>query len=208
MEFWQTYGTELLQRLAEHTLMVLSSVTVAALLAFPLGFCVWEIPNLRAFLLAICHVLQTVPGLALLASLIPLLGIGWPPTVAALVVYTLLPMLKGTLTSFSAVPRELREVGMVFGVNRFQMVWLILIPQSAPFLIAGLRTSLVWAVSLATLGAFIGAGGLGDFINRGIALNDGRLVLLGAVPSALLAVGLDSVLSWVEDCAFRWRNGE
>jgi osmoprotectant transport system permease protein len=207
-DFWNNYGTDFLQRLLEHVAMVLGSVFVAALIAFPLGFVVWDRPATRGFLLGICNVMQTVPGLALLAFLMPMLGIGWPPTVAALVLYTMLPMLKGTLTSFGAVAKELREVGMVFGLTRAQMVWHIMIPQSAPFLVAGLRTSLVWAVSLATLGAFIGAGGLGDFINRGIALNDTRLVLLGAVPAALLAVSLDAALGRVELWAHRWRSGE
>jgi osmoprotectant transport system permease protein len=206
-EFVENYGPEFGLRLAEHLGLVLGSVLVAALIAFSLGFTLWDQPRWRSGLLAVCNGVQTIPGLALLAFLLPVLGIGWPPTLVALVLYTMLPILRATLTSFAAVPQDLQEAGILLGMSRSQLVARVMIPQSAPFLVSGLRTALVWGVSLATLGAFIGAGGLGDFINRGIALNDTRLVLLGAVPAAGLAMGLDALLGWTETRAQHWRTG-
>lgn len=206
-QFLENYGSEFWLRLGEHLGLVLGSVLVSAVIGFSLGFLVWNQPRSRSITLSICNALQTIPGLALLALLLPVLGIGWLPTLVALVLYTMLPMLRNTITSFASVPLELREVTRQLGFTPAQVWWHLMIPQSAPFLVSGLRTSFVWAVSLATLGAFIGAGGLGDFINRGIALNDMRLILLGAIPAAGLALTFDGVLGRLEARAQLWKEG-
>ena len=180
----------LLRLLGEHLALTGTAVLLAILTAVPLGVAVSRRRALRP-LLTVAGVLQTIPGLALLALLIPLLGLGWANAIAALFLYALLPILQNTATGLDEVDASLLEAGRGMGLTEGQLLRHVLLPLAMPTILAGVRTSTVISVGVATLAAFIGAGGLGEPIVTGLALNDTRLVLLGAVPAAALAVLVD-----------------
>jgi osmoprotectant transport system permease protein len=138
---------------------------------------------------------------------LPLLGIGAKPAICALALYAIMPILRNTLAVVQDEAQNLAAIGAALGLTPREILWRIKIPQGAPLLVSGLRTAAVWSVGTATLSAFIGAGGLGEFINRGISLLDPALMLLGAVPAALLALGIDLVLGALEGDARQWRTG-
>jgi osmoprotectant transport system permease protein len=143
-------------------------------------------------------VLQTLPGIALLAFMIPLLGIGVLPAVVALFLYSLYPILRNTYTGVRDAAPEAVAAGRALGMTPRQILGYIRLPLAAPVIMAGIRTAAVINVGTATLAAFIGAGGLGDPIAAGLALSDTRMILSGAIPAAILALGVDGVLGVVE----------
>jgi osmoprotectant transport system permease protein len=142
--------------------------------------------------------LQTIPSIALLALMIPLLGIGLVPAIVALFLYSLLPILRNSVTALSTVDPTLLRVAEAMGMTRFEQLRLVQLPLSMPSILAGVRTAAVISIGTATLAAFIGAGGLGDPIVTGLALNDTRLILQGAVPAAALAIVTELVFELVE----------
>ena len=168
------------------------------LLGVPLGVWILRAERLRGAVLGGASVVQTIPSLAMLAFLLPFLGIGAQPAIVALTLYALLPIVRNTYTGLSSVPPALREAASGLGFTRRQRLWIVELPLALPIVVAGVRTAAVIGVGIATLAAFIGAGGLGDFINRGLALNDARLVLLGALPSAVLALLIDRAIGIAE----------
>lgn len=180
----------LLRLLGEHLALTGTAVLLAILTAVPLGVAVSRRRALRP-LLTVAGVLQTIPGLALLALLIPLLGLGWGNAITALFLYALLPILQNTATGLDEVDASLVEAGRGMGLTEGQLLRHVMLPLALPTVLAGVRTSAVISVGVATLAAFIGAGGLGEPIVTGLALNDTRLVLLGAIPAAALAVLVD-----------------
>jgi osmoprotectant transport system permease protein len=143
-------------------------------------------------------ILQTLPGIALLAFMIPLLGIGVLPAVVALFLYSLYPILRNTYTGVRDAAPDAVAAGRALGMTPRQILGHIRLPLAAPVIMAGVRTAAVINVGTATLAAFIGAGGLGDPIAAGLALSDTRMILSGAIPAALLALGVDGVLGAVE----------
>ncbi len=197
---------EVVLRLVQHLELVGIALVIATGIGFGLGLALASRPRLAQAALMTANVVQTIPSLALLAFLLPFLGIGARPAITALALYAVMPVLRATLT---VVQDEggLPAIGTALGLRPVEILWRIKIPQGLPLLVSGLRTAAVWSVGTATLSAFIGAGGLGEFINRGISLLDPALMLLGAVPAALLALGIDLVLGILEEDARRWRNG-
>jgi osmoprotectant transport system permease protein len=133
-------------------------------------------------------VLQTIPSLALLCFMIPLFGIGKMPALVALALYALLPIVRNTYTGLISIDRQLLEIAGVLGLSRWQRLVRIELPLSSLHIMAGIKTSAVWTVGTATLAAFIGGGGYGDLIVRGLALDDVTLILSGAVPAAVMAL--------------------
>jgi len=198
---------EVVLRLVQHLELVGVALVIAVGIGFGLGLGLASRPRLAQFALMTANVVQTIPSLALLAFLLPLLGIGAKPAVCALALYAIMPILRNTLAVLQDESQGLAAVGRALGLTPREILWRIKIPQGAPLLVSGLRTAAVWSVGTATLSAFIGAGGLGEFINRGISLLDPALMLLGAVPSALLALGIDLLLGALEGDARRWRDG-
>jgi osmoprotectant transport system permease protein len=190
----------LLSLLLEHLGLVAVAVAFAALLAVPLGIAVRGAPTLRGLLLGGAAVLQTIPSLALLAFLIavPWLGLGARSAVVALVLYAVLPILRNTCTGLDGVDPELVEVAKGLGLTPRQVMLRVRLPLAIRTILAGVRTAAVITVGIATLAAFIGAGGLGQPIVEGLYLNDTALVLCGAVPAALLALAVDGVLGLLE----------
>jgi len=199
--FWpKLFGPDLARLSWQHLGLVLASVTLAVLLGVPLALAVANQPRLRALLLGATGVLQTVPSLALLALLISLMGqIGAGPALVALTLYALLPILRNTCTGLAEVPRGLVLAAQALGFKRWQCLWLVELPLARPVLLAGVRTATTIAVGTATIAAFIGAGGYGERIVTGLALNDRDLLLAGALPAALLALGLEAMFGGLNE---------
>ncbi|KAE9715475.1 ABC transporter permease subunit, partial [Escherichia coli] len=145
------------------------------------------VPKLAEWVFGVTAVLQTIPSLALLCLLIPLVGIGQVPAIIALVVYALLPILRNTYTGIQEVDPSLREAALAMGMNHRKRLLKVELPLAMPVIMAGIRTGMVLIVGTATLAALIGAGGLGSLILLGIDRNDMSLIVIGAIPAALLA---------------------
>lgn len=197
LEFMTSHAGEILARSGEHLLLALIATFLAAMIAVPLGIVVTRRPRWQRPVLGFAGVLQTIPSLALLGFLIPvpfLGGTGARTAVVALVLYALLPILRNTVTGILGVDPAVREAGRGMGMTDTQLLRLVELPLSAAVIFAGIRVSLVLSIGIATIAAYIGAGGLGMYIFRGISTLDNRLILAGAIPAALLALLSDWIL--------------
>ncbi len=190
----------LLAATAAHLELVVEAVAVAVLVGVPLGIVAARRPLLERAALGIASVLQTIPSLALLGFLlIAFRGqIGKAPALAALVLYALLPIVKNTILGLQSIDPGVREAALALGMTPWQRLRLVELPLAVPILLGGVRVATVASVGMATIAAAIGARGLGSYIFRGVALSDTRLILLGSVPSALLALGCDAALGEAE----------
>lgn len=194
--FWARRG-ETARLAGEHAVLVVLSLALALLVALPLGLWLSARPALAEPVLQLFGIVQTVPGIALLVFMIPLFGIGVVPAIIALWVYALLPIARATYTSVRLADPEAVAAMEAMGATVRQQLWWVRLPLAAPVILAGVRTAAVLTIGTATLGAFIGAGGLGEPIVTGLGLADARLVLSGALPAALMAVGVDAALAIV-----------
>ncbi|MFH1243697.1 MAG: glycine betaine ABC transporter substrate-binding protein [Pseudomonadota bacterium] len=191
---------ELWLRTGEHLMLTGSSTIAAIFIGVPLGILLFKIRWLRNPAMGVVGILQTIPSLAMLVLLLALLKkIGVLPALVALTLYALLPIVRNTLTGLLGVSAEVMEAARGIGMTEYQQLGMIRIPLATPVIVAGVRTAAVVGVGIATLSAFIGAGGLGQFINRGLALSNTNLILLGAIPAALLALIVDFSIG-----AFEW----
>jgi osmoprotectant transport system permease protein len=192
----------------QHVALVLFSVLFACAIGIPLGLLAAFLPRLRQAVLALVGVLQTVPSLALLAMLIPLMGrIGTWPALVALFVYALLPIVANTCTGMLQVPSGLRQAALALGLRRRDRLLYIDLPLALPVILAGIKTAAVMSVGTATIAAFIGAGGYGERITIGLALNDNDMLLAGAIPAAVLALLTQGLFELFERHATRgWRS--
>lgn len=185
--------------LAQHLALVLGSLALAVALAVPLGIAAHRLPRFAAPVMAAAGLLQTLPSLALLAFLIALLGrIGFMPALLALFVYALLPIVRNTHAGLSGVPAGLTQAAQALGLTRGQTLRAVELPLALPTLMAGVKTAAVTNVGTATMAAFVGAGGLGERIVAGLAVNDSALMLAGALPAAALAVAVQLVFDGME----------
>ncbi|MYN00813.1 ABC transporter permease subunit [Pseudoduganella sp. DS3] len=183
----------------QHILLVALSVALASLIAIPLGILAAHRPAWREPVMAVAGILQTIPSLALLAILIPLLGsIGTLPALCALFVYALLPIVRNTCTGLSGIPAGQKQAAQALGLRRAQSLRYVELPLAAPTILAGIKTAAVMSVGTATIAAFIGAGGYGERITTGLALNDNTLMLAGALPAAVLALLTQGLFEWME----------
>lgn len=185
-------------QLKRHIELTLIAITLATLGGVLLALWSFPRPRVAATLLYIAGLLQTIPSIALLALMIPLLGIGFVPALVALVGYALLPILRATLTALGAVEPLHRRVAAAMGMTPREEFRHVLLPLALPHVIAGVRTASVICIGTATLAAFIGAGGLGEPIVTGLALNDTGMILRGAIPAALLAILTDLAFDLLE----------
>jgi osmoprotectant transport system permease protein len=181
-----------------HVALVAVSVAGAVVVGIPVGILAARRRRAAATVLAIAGIVQTIPALALLALLIPVLGIGVRPAVGALLLYGLLPVVQGTYTGLTTIPVQLAEAAEALGLSPTTKLLRIELPLASPMILAGVRTSAVIAVGTATIAALVGAGGLGDPILRGITLRSPPLILLGALPAALLALAVQAMFSALE----------
>lgn len=190
---------ELAQRTAEHLMLASVSTLVATFAGVIIAIICFEYQRLRNPITAAVGILQTVPSLAMLVFLMTVIGkIGVLPALAALTLYALLPIVRNTIIGLESIPAPTIEAAQGIGMTRAQQIYLVRVPMAMPAIVAGIRTAAVVGVGIATLSAFIGAGGLGEFINRGLALSNTRLILLGAIPAAILAVSADGILAIAE----------
>jgi osmoprotectant transport system permease protein len=195
---------EVLSATSVHVQLVFFSMIIATTLAVTLGIVVTRVPRLKTLILGGTGILQTVPSLALLGFMIPIFGIGVKTAIAALFLYSLLPIMRNTYTGIKDVDPATIEAAKGMGMTSMQILVKVELPLAVPVIMAGIRTAAVINVGNATLAAFIGAGGLGDFIFLGITRGIDGLILLGAIPAALLALILETFFSAVE----RWTTPE
>ena len=186
------------EALLQHLQISLLSLLIAILISVPLA--VWLLKKKKASeaILQITGIFQTIPSLALLGLLIPVMGIGTVPAVTALVVYALFPIVQNTITGLQGIDPNLVEAGTAFGMTRWERLRKYELPLAMPVIVSGVRTSAVMIIGTATLAALIGAGGLGSFILLGIDRNNNSLILIGAISSALLAILFSLVIRWLE----------
>jgi osmoprotectant transport system permease protein len=207
----QTLAGRLAVTTYEHLRLVLPSLAAAVLVAIPLGVLAAHRPALGRVVLAATGVLQTIPSLALLLFMIPVMmwlvgrGTGPPPAVAALFLYSLLPIVRNTHAGLTGIPQSLRESAAALGLTPRAILWRVELPLAAPLILAGVRTAAVINVGTATLGGFIGAGGYGRPILRGIDKFDVDLMLEGAIPAALMALAFEGAFGLIERAVTRTR---
>ena len=192
--FWQRLGSNTVRHLQLVAYALLPATVIAVLLAVAIFKVTW----LARGAVYAAGLLQTIPSIALLALLIPLTGIGVLPAVVALFLYALLPILRNAVTALAGIEPTLRRVAVAIGLKPLEELRHVFVPLAMPSIVAGVRTAAVISIGTATLAAFIGAGGLGDPIVKGLSLNDTRLILEGAIPAALLAVVTELALEQVE----------
>ncbi|HHB1801340.1 TPA: ABC transporter permease/substrate-binding protein [Listeria monocytogenes] len=194
---------ELFTALVQHIQISFVSLFIAVLIALPLGIYLTRHKRLAEPIIQVAAIFQTIPSLALLGLLIPLVGIGIVPAIIALVIYALLPILRNTYTGIKEVDPALVEASRAMGMNKWKRLYKVQLPLAMPVIMAGIRTAMVLIIGTATLAALIGAGGLGDLILLGIDRNDNSLILLGAIPAALLAILFDFLLRFLEKASFK-----
>ncbi|MDZ8055666.1 MAG: ABC transporter permease [Aulosira sp. ZfuVER01] len=195
------YAPEIVQHTLEHLLMVGIAIVIAILIGIPLGILITRQTQLRQPILGIANILQTIPSLALFGLLIPVPiigGIGVVPAIVALTLYSLLPIIRNTYTGITGVDPAIREAGRGMGMTDRELLFQVEIPLAMGVILAGVRVATVIAIGIATIAAAIGAGGLGVFIFRGIAVVNNQLILAGAIPAAVIALIADFGIGWLE----------
>jgi osmoprotectant transport system permease protein len=199
--FWQFLAQQsdkLWSQTWAHIGLTMISLIIAIIVAVPVGILIARRKKLAGIVLGFAGVLQTIPSIALLGVLIPFLGIGPKPAILALFLYALLPVIRNTYTGITQVNPAVIDAARGMGMDQWQILTRVELPLAFPVLMAGIRTATVINVGVATLAAYIAAGGLGEFIFGGIALNNSNMILAGAIPAALLAVILDFLLSLLQ----------
>jgi osmoprotectant transport system permease protein len=205
--FYLDNSREVVGLVGQHLLLVLVSTGVAVAIGVPLGILLTRRPAWRGPVLGLANLFQTIPSLALFGFLIPLPflgGIGARTAIVALVVYALLPIVRNTYVGISGIDPAVREAARGMGMTDGELLRIVELPLAAGVILAGIRVATVVGVGTATIAAAIGAGGLGVYIFRGVAVVDNTLILAGAVPAALLALGADGLLGVLER-RFVWR---
>jgi len=197
-EFMQQQSDKLLTQTLQHIGLTFISLFLAVLIGLPLGILIVRRTRLSGTVLGIAGILQTIPSIALLGFMIPLLGIGPKPAIVALLLYALLPIIRNTYTGITGVDGAVKEAAVAMGMSKWQILTKVELPLAMPVILAGIRTATVINVGVATLASYIAAGGLGEFIFGGISLNNTNMILAGAIPAALLAILFDFLLSRVQ----------
>ena len=197
-EFITLNRAELTFRIMQHIQLTGIALSIAVLIGVPLGIIISYIKPLNKPTLAVINLVQAIPSLAMLGFLVPFLGIGAAPTIFMVIVYSLLPIVKNTFAGLSNQNAEMLEAAKGIGMTQFQILFKIKLPLALPIIMAGVRISAVLSVGLVTLGAFIGAGGLGFTIHSGINMMKSEMVLAGAIPACILALLADFVASLIE----------
>ncbi len=199
--FFLDHRGEILDATLDHLFLVVIAMVIAILIGVSLGMLIVQHRALRAISLAVANILQTIPSLALFGFLIPIPfigGIGRRTAIVALVLYALLPILRNTYVGLTGIDPAVLEAAEAMGMTSAQILWRVRLPLALAVILAGIRTATVITIGVATIAAAIGAGGLGTFIFRGVALVNDSLLLAGAIPAALLAILADSLLGLLE----------
>ena len=201
LQFISQNHTEVLDLTAEHLWLVGASIVLAVLIGIPLGILITRWPVLKKPVLGGANIIQTIPSLALFGFLLPAPWIGARAdrlAILALTLYALLPLIRNTYTGIKGVDRAVVEAGRGMGMTDRQLLWQVELPLALGVIIAGVRVATVISIGLATIAAAIGAGGLGEYIFRGLAMVNNQVILAGAIPAAALAILADVSLGWLE----------
>lgn len=197
--YFSENGMYVLSQFWRHFLISIYGVLFAALVGIPLGFIISKRGKLADWIIGIANVIQTIPSLALLSILMLGLGLGADTVIATVFLYSLLPIIKNTYTGVRNVDASLLDTGKGMGMTRMQLTMMVELPLSLSVIMAGIRNALVIGIGVTSIGTFIGAGGLGDIITRGVNATDGgAIILAGAIPTALMAIVTDLVLEYLE----------
>lgn len=202
-EFMSQQSDKLFTQTLQHIGLTFISLLIAVIIGLPLGIWITRKKQFSGIVLGIAGILQTIPSIALLGFMIPLLGIGAKPAIMALFLYALLPIIRNTYTGIGGVDAAVKEAALAMGMSRWQILSKVELPLAMPVILAGIRTATVINVGVATLASYIAAGGLGEFIFGGISLNNTNMILAGAIPAALLAILFDFLLSRLQHFNFR-----
>jgi osmoprotectant transport system permease protein len=200
-QFFVTHRSEIFQATLTHLTLVLISMLIAIAIAVPLGMFVVQRPALRSIALGVTSILQTIPSLALFGFLIPIPfigGIGTRTAIVALVLYALLPILRNTYVGLTNIDPAVLQAAEAMGMTESQILWRVRLPLALSIILAGIRTATIITIGVATIAAAIGAGGLGTFIFRGVAMVSDAVLLAGAIPAAALALIADGLLALLE----------
>jgi osmoprotectant transport system permease protein len=199
--FFLEHRAEIFEATANHLSLVVIAMACAIAISVPLGMLIVHRPTLRNIALGLASVFQTIPSLALFGFLIPIPfigGIGKRTAIVALVLYALLPILRNTYVGLTEIDPAVLEAAEAMGMTQRQILWRVRLPLARAVILAGIRTATIITIGVATIAAAIGAGGLGTFIFRGVAMVSDAVILAGAIPAALLAIAADLLLGWLE----------
>jgi osmoprotectant transport system permease protein len=201
VEFLRIHRVEIATLTLEHVWLVAASMGIAVLIGVPAGVLLTRKPRLREPVIGGANIIETIPSLALFGFLLPAPWLGARAdriAITALALYALLPIIRNTYVGITGVDPGVREAARGMGLTSRQMLWQVELPLSMSVILAGVRTATVLCVGIATIAAAIGAGGLGEFIFRGLAMVNDSLILAGAIPAAILALAADLGLGWLE----------
>jgi len=201
LTFFLEHRGEVLEATAEHLILVLIAMAFAIAIGVPLGMLIVHRKTLRNAALTLASMFQTIPSLALFGFLIPIPfigGIGRRTAIVALVLYALLPILRNTYVGLTGIDPAVLEAAEAMGMTPSQILWRVRLPLARAIILAGIRTATIITIGVATIAAAIGAGGLGTFIFRGVAMVSDAVILAGAIPAALLAIAADLLLGLLE----------
>jgi len=209
--FWASHRTELAGLLGQHIVLVVVATTVATAVGVPLGVFAARRPRLAAPLMATASVVQTIPSLAMFGFLLPVPligGVGARAALVVLILYGVLPIVRTTIAGLRGIDASIREAGVAMGMTPRELLRQVELPLALPSVVAGVRVAAVVGVGSATIAAAIGAGGLGEYIYRGLSMVDTTVILAGAIPAAALALVVDGSLLWLErQLSTRRRSG-
>jgi osmoprotectant transport system substrate-binding protein/osmoprotectant transport system permease protein len=201
LTFWALHRGELAALLGQHVLLVATATLVAVALGVPLGIFAARRPRVAAPIVAFANIVQTVPSLAMFGFLLPVPlvgGVGARAALVVLILYGLLPIVRTTIAGLRGIDPSIRDAGIAMGMTSGELLRQVELPLALPSIVAGVRVAAVVGVGSATIAAAIGAGGLGEYIYRGLSMVDTTVILAGAIPAALLALSVDGALLWLE----------
>jgi osmoprotectant transport system permease protein len=201
LHFWISHRAELATLFAQHVVLVAVATLAATAIGVPLGIFAARRPRVGAPAVALANIVQTVPSLAMFGFLLPVPligGVGARAAASVLILYGLLPIIRTTIAGLTGIDRAVREAGVAMGMTPHELLWQVELPLALPSIVAGIRVSAVVSVGTATIAAAIGAGGLGEYIYRGLSMVDTTVILAGAIPAAILALVVDGALWWTE----------
>ncbi|SFK43871.1 ABC transporter permease [Brevibacillus centrosporus] len=197
-EFITRYGGQILELTGEHLYMSAIAILLAIVIGVPLAVFMTRNPKIAVTIQTIINTVQTIPTISLLLIIMIFLGLGYSTAIVALVLYSLLPIVQNTYAGLENVDKSMIEAGTGMGMTRLQLLTYVKLPLALPIILAGVRIAAVVAVGSATIATFVGAGGLGEMIMRGISTTDDQKILAGAIPAAVLVVVIDMLIGKIE----------